>query len=223
MRSALNRILSPVIDLIYPPRCPFCDSIVERRDCPCRGCGGKLVPLPGDANVVLDVRTWLSRARSCFAYEGPAMDLVRSLKYSARLDLVRYCARRLHKGMEGLGEHDSIVTVPIDSGRVVKRGHDHCALIAGQLARMSGIRYLRGALARVRSIPPQVGLPRDEREKNVRGAFGVDRRKEAPIAGRRILVIDDVLTTGATLNDCARALLKAGAREVRALTLARTL
>lgn len=223
MRSALNRILSPVIDLVYPPRCPFCDSIVEKRNVECKSCEEKLISLPGDANVVLDVHVWLSRTRSCFAYEGPAMDLVRSLKYCSRLDLVRYCARRLRKGMEGLGEHDAIVTVPIDSRRVVKRGHDHCALIASQLARISNVPFLRGALSRVRSAPPQVGLPRDKREKNVRGAFRADRRRGDCIDGGRILVIDDVLTTGATLNDCARALTRAGAREVSALTLARTL
>jgi ComF family protein len=223
MPSALNRILLPLIDLVYPPRCPFCDSIARERDAECKICEGKLIPLPGDANVVLDARVWLSRTRSCFAYEGPAMGLVRSLKYYARLDLVRYCARRLRDEMQGLGEHDAIVTVPIDSGRVVKRGHDHCALIARQHARMSSVPFLRGALSRVRSVPPQVGLSRDEREKNVRGAFEVNSRRGDRIGGRRILVIDDVLTTGATLNDCARALIKAGAREVSALTLARTL
>ena len=223
MRFSLRRFHTFVADLIYPPRCPFCDRIVEERDGACKTCEGRLIPLSGNANVALDVRTWLSRARSRFAYEGPMKDLIHSLKYSAKLDLVRYCARRLRGGMVGLGEHDAIVTVPIDSGRAVKRGHDHCALIASQLARMSSIPFLRGALSRVRSVPPQVGLPRDEREKNVRGAFKADSRRANRIGGKRILIVDDVLTTGATLNDCARALIKAGAREVLALTLARTL
>lgn len=223
MSSALNRIFSPLIDLVYPPRCPFCDSIVKRRNGACKACEEKLIPLSVDANIALDTRVFLSHARSLFAYEGPAMDLVRSLKYSARLDLIGYCTRCMREAMDGLGEQDSIVAVPVDGGRVVKRGHDHCALIARRLARMSGIPFLRNTLVRVRSVPPQVGLPREERERNVRGAFGVDRRRADRIDGGRILVVDDVLTTGATLNDCARALTRAGAREVCALTLARTL
>jgi ComF family protein len=151
------------------------------------------------------------------------MDLVRALKYSARLDLVRYCARCLHERMDGLGEFDAIVTVPVDSRRVIKRGHDHCSLIANRLARISKVPFLREVLERTRSVPPQVGLPREERERNVRGAFGANRRRADRIAGGRVLIVDDVLTTGATLNDCARALTKAGAREFAALTLARTL
>jgi len=151
------------------------------------------------------------------------MDLVRALKYSARLDLVGYCARRLREGMGALGAHDSIVTVPEDRARLIGRGHDHCSLIAARLSRALGIPFLRGALARTRSVPPQVGLPRDEREKNVRGAFAVDRKVRGRVEGMRILIIDDVLTTGATLNDCARALVQAGAHKVSALTLARTL
>ena len=81
----------------------------------------------------------------------------------------------------------------------------------------------RDVLERVRAVPPQVGLARDEREKNVRGVFAVRAGRRFRIEARRVLVVDDVLTTGATVNDCARALIKAGASEVSALTVARTL
>lgn len=125
--------------------------------------------------------------------------------------------------MTALGGFDFIVSVPMEGSRLVGRGSDPCAMIAGRLSRISSTPLVRKMIVRVKSAPPQVGLPRGEREKNVSGVFAVRPRMRGRIEGARVLVVDDVLTTGATLNDCARALVRAGAREVCALTFARTL
>ncbi len=180
-----------------------------------------LIPLSVDARIPYRGNTLL--ASSCFAYDGPVRELIHSFKYSGRLEHAGYFARCLFERMDDPGGFDSIVTVPMQGGRLVGRGFDPSALIAESLARISGVVFMRGALARVRCVPPQVGLQRAEREKNVRGVFAADSRREGDIAGARILIVDDVMTSGATLGDCARALMEAGASDVRALTIARTL
>lgn len=223
MLDLLGGSLSSIVDLLYPPKCPFCDSFVEKRDRACAPCLAKLIPLETDANISLDVRTWFSRARSCFAYEDPVRGLIHAFKYSGKLDATRYLAGCLHAEIDSLRPFDSIVTVPMEGARLVSRGLDPCALMARRFAKISSVPFMPGLLVRMRSIPPQVGLERVEREKNVKGAFAVRPKFRRSVAGRRLLIVDDVLTTGATLNDCARALMKAGAREVMALTVARTL
>ncbi len=182
-----------------------------------------LVRLDGETNVVLQTRIHISRAVSCVAYDGPVVDLVRSMKFSGRLDIVRYMARRISERMDRLGHLDAVVSVPAEPSRVVARGFDSSLLIARSISGIASVPCLRGVLVRVRSVRPQVGLPRDEREKNVKGAFAVDGQRARSIEGLRLLVVDDVMTTGATLNDCSRALVKAGAKEVCALAFARTL
>jgi ComF family protein len=150
-------------------------------------------------------------------------DIVHSLKYSGRLDHVRYIAGRLNEGMDAIDGFDFIASVPMEGSRLVERGADPCAMIAGRLSRLSSTPFARNIIARVRSVPPQVGLSREIRERNVRGVFAAHPKMRDRIEGARVLLVDDVLTTGATLNDCARALVRAGAREVCALTFARAL
>jgi len=182
-----------------------------------------MISLDVDARISLSGRCLLSRCRSCFAYDGPVKDLIHSFKYSGRLEHAGYFARCLLEKIGGQGGFDTIVTAPMQGERLVGRGSDPSAVLAARLARISRMRFVRGALVRVKDVLPQVGLPRSDREQNVRGAFAVSPRKEADIKGSRVLLVDDVLTTGATICDCARALMEAGAREVEALTIARTL
>lgn len=128
----------------------------------------------------------------------------------------RWAARA---GAELLGSADLLVPVPIHRRRLFSRRYNQSALLAIEIERVSGVRAAPAALIRERATPIQGGLSREGRRRNVAGAFRV--RDPGAIAGKRVVVIDDVLTTGATVGECARVLLAAGAENVDALTIAR--
>lgn len=218
-----ERAMRFIAKLFYPPKCPLCDALVQARHVPCASCEAGLVRIAGDAFISLPAKCWCMRARSCFSFEGRLKDAVHAYKYSGRLDLADFFAARLAEDLPRMRNLDAIVSVPPDPARLWKRGFDPSALMSKRLSRLVRIRYLPRTLARTRRVEPQVGLARSEREKNVFGAFAVASGACAKIKEARLLVVDDVLTTGATANDCARALMQAGAAEVSALTLARTL
>jgi ComF family protein len=148
--------------------------------------------------------------------------LVHALKFEGRRDLRHLLAPRLaavYAGSWQPGEIDAIVPVPLHAGRQRERGYNQSALLARALAPYVGVAVLEGALRRRRATPPQVGLSLAERRRNMQAAF------EARLSARgvRILLIDDVVTTGATVESAARALLESGARRVSVLSVARTL
>ena len=165
----------------------------------------------------------ISRCRSCFAFDGPIREVLHSFKYGDRLDLLRFLAAELSAEAALLGPVDLIVPVPLHPRRLRARGFNQSALIARRLSRLMQTPAKLDAIARVRDIPPQVGLERAARIENVKGAFEVPARFEEAIRGARALVVDDVMTTGATLHACAAALKRAGAGEVVAATVARAL
>jgi ComF family protein len=123
-------------------------------------------------------------------------------------------------GRDVLAGADCLVPAPLSRRRLVARRFNQSALLAGRLSRLTGLRHEPMVLKRVRETASQVGLSRHERRVNVRQAFIVPPARRADVAGRRIVLIDDVLTTGATANACAEALLAAGARGVDVLTAA---
>ncbi len=148
-------------------------------------------------------------------YDGSLRDIVHALKYDGR----RSVARRLgalmrERGADVLDGADAVVPVPLHRRRLRARGFNQAA----ELGRHLGL-PLRHALRRVRATPSQTDLPAGERHANVRGAFALARRID--VRGARLVLVDDVSTTGATLDACARVLREAGAEDVRALTAAR--
>jgi len=114
-----------------------------------------------------------------------------------------------------------IVPVPLHRLRLLTRRYNQSALLARTLSRRSGVPLIVDGLVRHRSTPPQTRLPRTQRLRNVRGAFAVPAKHRARIGDRKILLVDDVMTTGATAEACAKALLRAGAARIDVLTLAR--
>ncbi len=162
------------------------------------------------------------RARAAMRFSDVARDLVHLLKYGDRLDLVKPFARWMARaGDELLRDAGALIPVPLHWTRLFQRRFNQSAELARAIARQRKFAVIDDALVRVRATPPQVGLARDERAKNVHGAFSIEKTMRAKVKGKRIVLVDDVLTTGATANACARVLRRAGAAQVDVLTLAR--
>jgi ComF family protein len=164
------------------------------------------------------------RARAAVSYDGVARRMVQGLKYHDRTDLARWMAGWMARaGAELLADADIVVPVPLHRRRFLWRRFNQSAELARALARRSGTTFEPTALLRVKVTRQQVGLGLREREDNVRGAFRVPPEADIKVRGRRVLVVDDVYTTGATVSAVARALKRGGASAVDVLTFARVL
>ena len=192
------------IHLLHPPLCPHCgQSLIN--DQPCYGCP------PGGYHF--------QALRAYAEFNGPLRSAVHRLKYKGDLPLGEVLARPLAGLLHSLGwEVELVVPVPLGVARAQERGYNQAALLAFPLAMACGLPYRPKALRKTRQTRTQVGLSRTARRENVAGAFQADSHT---VLGRSILVVDDVATSGATLDACAAALLGAGASAVYALTLAR--
>lgn len=163
-----------------------------------------------------------TRHRSCGVYGGTLKEVILLFKYRKYAPLSRPLARFAAAAVgpdPGLwAGADLLVPVPLHPARRRDRGFNQARLLARDLARLRGLRVLDGCLVKVRNAPPQAGLRAADRERNVVRAYAV--RRPDRVRGRTLVLVDDVTTTGATLRECARILLDAGAKEVRAVTLA---
>jgi ComF family protein len=162
------------------------------------------------------------RARAAVRYDDVARDLVHRLKYGDRLDLAATMGGWMARaGRELMEDADVLVPVPLHWRRLWGRRFNQAAQLANVVAATHGVPVLTAALRRRRATPQQVGLSRAERAVNVQGAFEVTPEGRTAIHGKRLVVVDDVLTSGATIDACARALLRAGAGNVDVLVFAR--
>src|SRR5262249_5149576 len=163
-----------------------------------------------------------NRARAAVRYDEIARKLVHGLKYGDRLDLAPTMGAWMARAGRDLpAGAETLVPVPLHWRRQWARRFNQSALLAHIIANAGGRMVAHRALKRVKATPQQVGLDKSERAQNVQGAFRVPAAGRAEVAGRRLLLIDDVLTSGATVNACARALLRAGATCVDVLVFAR--
>jgi len=161
------------------------------------------------------------RARVAAHYSGLMRRLIHDLKFHDRDDLTALLGAWLTEaGSELLREADLIVPVPLSRSRLLRRRLNQAARLGGEIGRRTGIAMDALSLVRVRATASQVGLTRAEREENVRGAFAVREERRDRIDGRRIVLVDDVITTGATVAAATRALRRAGAGSVSVLALA---
>ena len=162
------------------------------------------------------------RARAAVRYDEVARTLVHALKYQDRTDLASAMGRWMARaGREMLETADLLVPVPLHWRRAWHRRYYQSGALARVVERQSGVKLKGELLRRVRATEQQVGLSRSQRASNVQGAFGVSADQRSEIQGRRVVLIDDVLTSGATVDACARALLRAKAAQVDVLVFAR--
>lgn len=162
------------------------------------------------------------RARSVVLYDDIARKLVQGLKFGDRTDLAPWMAKWMVRHDDGLLQDGALVVpVPLHRFRLFQRRFNQSAELARTIAKDSGLRYAPEALVRIRSTKQQVGLGQKERAKNVQGAFRVPTEEAPLLKGRHVVLIDDVFTTGATLEACTRALRRAGVSKIDCLTFAR--
>jgi ComF family protein len=163
-----------------------------------------------------------SRARAAVRYDEVARTLVHALKYQDRTDLAPAMGRWMARaGRELLDGADWLIPVPLHWRRAWRRRFNQSGALARVIERQSGVKLRAELLQRVRATEQQVGLSRPQRASNVQGAFQVSAERRSEIAGRRVILVDDVLTSGATVDACARALLRAKAAQVDVLVFAR--
>ncbi|MFD2172929.1 ComF family protein [Rhodobacter lacus] len=240
MPDGLRRSLEAVLHTVFPPRCICCGEAVSSdfglcgpcwreahfiTGCACDACGA---PLPGtDGEVVLcdecltAPRPWV-RGRAAFLYAGTGRQLVLAFKYADRLDLVQPLGDMLARTAAPLIAPGMVVApVPLHRLRLVKRMYNQSALLAQNTARRLRLPCLPDLFERKRATLSQEGLSRAAREANLAGAIRLRPKYAAKIRGRPLLIIDDVMTSGATLAACAEAALAAGASQVSVAVLAR--
>ncbi|MBM9593761.1 ComF family protein [Roseitranquillus sediminis] len=233
-------LLRRAVDLILPHQCAACREIVEGggmlcgacwRQTPfvtglvCDGCG---VPLPGECGDTVHCDECLAHppawdhGRAATIYRDVARRLVLGLKHGDRLDLVGPASEWMARAAQPLLRPETIVVpVPVHRWRLIRRRYNQAALLGRGLARRCGLDWHPDALVRARSTGSQDHKSREERFANVSGAIEVNPRRARALAGRDVLLVDDVMTSGATLTACTEALRQASAASVSVVVLAR--
>jgi ComF family protein len=242
-------IFRDLIDLIYPPRCPICQAFLEGkqagkmdRELPfCEGCSSSFIQVTsplcpvcgrpfaagtGSDHVCEDClrkRPLFEKARAPYLYEGSLLNAIHEFKYAEKTYLAKPLGLLLSSfAKTWLHSHPDLLVmpVPLHPKRLRERGFNQSLLLAEKVAMTLDAHLDFSSLKRIRHTQPQTGLGSEERKKNVRKAFGVSSR--VAVKGRTVVLVDDVATTGSTLNECARTLRRAGCRQVFCLVLART-
>ncbi|NIM03425.1 ComF family protein [bacterium] len=213
-----------LLNFFFPLQCVICGRLLaaDNKERICGDCWSRIIYL----NRPIDIKLSLERIWSVAVYEGVLKELIHQFKYKER----KYLASPLGKLLvdfvdEYLKEErfDYIVPIPLEKARQKKRGYNQAELLARVLGEAMNKPILTDLVERRKKTKPQFGLNREERFENLSGAFEISKTGEEDIptiAGKKILLLDDLTTTGATLDECARALRTAGVSEIYALVLA---
>ena len=237
------------VDWLFPPRCRACGGRIHGRDAEtfcvscwseirlvshplCRHCGRPFPDASGDDHLcggclARPPRFALARSWACYprddSSEHPLRHVVQKFKYGRKVSLGKPLGRLMARGCEEFLSQvdiDLIIPVPLHPKRLRWRGFNQAVLLARPVSRLTQVPLDPFVLYRSRETPPQTQLAEDERRANVRGAFRL--HPEKPIEDKSLLLVDDVYTSGATVNECARVLAQGGAKQVYVLTFART-
>lgn len=230
-----------MIQAIYPPQCITCAALVDSdfglcpdcwRDTPflsgavCDKCGSPVAGEADETGVLCDdclqvARPW-GRGRAALLYQDNARRIVLALKHGDRMELARSAAPWLMRAAAPLLQPDTLVVpVPLHWWRLVRRSYNQAALLSAGLARLAGLQHCPDALLRPRNTGSQEGRDRDARFRGMQGAIVANPRRRAWMMGRPVLLVDDVMTSGATFAAAAEACHAAGASSVAVLALAR--
>ena len=229
-----------MLGIVYPPTCVGCGGATGEPHSLCARCWSQIAfierpfcerlgtPFAIDLGMPLLSPAAIAeppvfeRARAVARYDDVARRLVHRLKYGDRLELARALATMMvRSGAELLAEAQVIVPVPLHRWRLWWRRFNQAMALASVVSKASGVPCDPFLLARVKPTKPQVGLSKAQRGENLQGAFRVPAEARPRLEGKRVLLVDDVLTTGATANAASRALLRGGARAVDVLAFAR--
>lgn len=229
-----------ILNIIFPPQCLNCDALVPTHGTLCNGCWQQLhfitepccarCGLPFEYEIgegaecaaCIEDAPIYDRARSVLVFDEVSKALVHKLKFQDDTYLARIFAKWMVKQANVLfTDAEIIVPVPLNRWRLASRRYNQSALLAKHIAKLSDKPYMPEWIIRTRRTQPQTGLNKSEREENVRGAFVVPEAAEPALKNASILLVDDVMTTGATIEACAKTLLKGGAKSVNVLTLSR--
>jgi ComF family protein len=239
-RAALRAARGAALDLLLPPRCLGCGALVDQTGALCPTCWSGLsfiaapqcdrCGLPFAFAVAERARCAacladpppFARARAVLVYDDASRRLILGFKHADRTEAAPAFGRWLARaGAPLLADADLVAPVPLHRWRLFRRRYNQAALLAHAVGRVAQRPVVADLIVRRRATPTQGGRGRRGRVRNVSGAFALAPRRAAQARGRRVLLIDDVHTTGATLAECARVLLRAGAAAVDVLTLAR--
>lgn len=241
LHAKTNPLLVAATNLLFPPRCAACGDDVETAHSFCLNCFSKLqliappecaqcgVPFAYDLGndaicaTCLDSPPPYNMARAAMHYDDASRALITRLKYGDKQHLIPALIAQLWRAGAPLTKHaDWLVPVPLHPKRLRERKFNQSALLAHGLSDYSGVPVLSDGLLRVENTPPQASLSRKERLSNVKKAFRANHKRALQLRGANVVLIDDVITTGATIHACSKVLLGAGVKSVYVLSVART-
>ncbi len=237
----ITQAFAPLVDLVYPPRCPSCGEGIAAQDGLCAACWAELV-FPGDPACALCQRpfgTELAEGAVCAPclanpprhdgiaagtlYNDASRKLVLAFKHGRRIALAPMLARIVAARLPELDGEWLVVPVPLHRWRLWRRGFNQSALLAHEIARLRGQRLLVDGLVRRKRTPALGGLGRAGRARALTGAIAASPRHRPALEGARVVLVDDVMTSGATTEACVGALKRAGAERVVIACFARVL
>jgi ComF family protein len=238
---ALAQTLAPLVDLVFPPRCPLCGEALTAQVGLCAACWNELV-IPAEPCCGLCQRPFPdatiegSVCAPCLAsppshdgiaagtlYNDTSRRLVLAFKHGQRIALAPMMARLISARLRNIGPDWLVVPVPLHRWRLWRRGFNQAALLAGEIARLRGAALLVDGLERRKQTPSLGGLGRKARARVLSGAIAINPRRKGRLAKAKVILVDDVLTSGATSAACVSALKRAGAETVVVACFARVL
>lgn len=240
LKAFLKARLNDGVDLLWPPQCPSCSTLVQDAGRLCVACWEELtfivapqcvccgVPLSDGFDDVtlcgecLRARPPFEQARAACVYDEASRALILPFKHADRTDLLPTIVNLLQRPVGPmLARADIVIPVPLHWTRLLSRRYNQAALISNKLARIGNARAIPDLVIRKKRTPSQGGRSKRGRQRNVKGAFRVPERYRSQLRDQRVLLVDDVMTTGATVSEVSRVLLKAGAGAVDVITIAR--
>ena len=236
MREHFEKFLS----IIFPTKCPICSSIIRSGSHLCFKCWGEVdfisdpackkcsYPFEFDIGVdslcgsCIENEHYFDSAMSVMRYGDSSKKIIHKLKYSDKAHLAKNIARLMHAKIQSkIGDIDLIIPVPMHRRKIRKRLYNQSALIASHLSKISNIASMPNCLIKTRHHVPQTGLCSHLRKDNVKNSFSVNKNHFSEIHNKNILLVDDVYTTGSTVDECSKVLKQSYCNKVKVITLAR--